>query len=75
MRKPFKRLTNSEISWVGGICAGIAYKLEVEVWLVRLIVFLIFLASGVIGWIYILIWIFAPHTEEVPEDYKEVCIK
>jgi phage shock protein PspC (stress-responsive transcriptional regulator) len=57
--------------WVGGVCAGVGYWLGVPTWLVRLIWTLSILAYGFGGLLYILLWIFMPVWEQVPEDFNE----
>lgn len=60
-----------EKSWLGGVCAGIAYWLGWPLWFVRLTTFLVMGVNGVGLLLYILLWIFVPGADEVPEDYKE----
>lgn len=56
----------------GGVCAGIAYHLKMPVWGVRLITILL-LFSGVSVFFYLLLWILMPETNEIPEDYNDIC--
>ncbi|HYL80079.1 MAG TPA: PspC domain-containing protein, partial [Candidatus Acidoferrum sp.] len=57
--------------WVGGVCAGVGYWLGVPTWLVRLIWTLSILGYGFGGLLYILLWIFMPAWDRVPEDFEE----
>ena len=66
------RLLPEPAKALGGVCAGIAYYIKEPVWVVRLLAFL--LAVGTQFWfVYILMWIFIPEAEEVPEDYSNIC--
>lgn len=59
--------------WLGGICAGIAYCLGIEVWVTRLIfALLLFALHFYILMPYVLFWIFLPKWKETPEDFEEV---
>jgi len=57
--------------WLGGVCAGVGYWLGLPTWLVRLVWVLLLLAYGVGGLLYVLLWIFMPVWDRVPEDYDE----
>jgi phage shock protein PspC (stress-responsive transcriptional regulator) len=57
--------------WIGGVCAGIGYWLGFPTWLVRLLWTLLLLAYGVGGILYVLLWIFMPVWDRVPDDYEE----
>jgi phage shock protein PspC (stress-responsive transcriptional regulator) len=57
--------------WIGGVCAGIGYWLAVPAWIVRLVWVLLLLIYGFGGLMYILLWIFMPVWDQVPEDYEE----
>jgi phage shock protein PspC (stress-responsive transcriptional regulator) len=58
-------------SWLGGVCAGFGYWLGIPTWLVRLIWTALVLAYGVGAVIYVLLWIFMPTWDGVPEGYEE----
>jgi len=58
-------------SWLGGVCAGFGYWLGIPTWLVRLIWTALVLAYGVGAVIYVLLWIFMPTWDGVPEGYDE----
>lgn len=58
-------------AWIGGVCAGFGYWLGVPTWLIRLIWTVLVLAYGVGAILYILLWIFMPVWESVPENYEE----
>ncbi len=46
---------------LAGICGGIAAKLRINVWIVRLLTLLLF-ALPVLGWgVYLLIWVLTPN--------------
>jgi phage shock protein PspC (stress-responsive transcriptional regulator) len=57
--------------WLGGVCAGVGYWLGVPTWLVRVVGVLLLLAYGFGGLVYVLLWIFMPVWERVPEDYED----
>jgi phage shock protein C len=61
-RKLFRSRSNKVIS---GLCAGIAYHLDVDVTLVRILtVFLLLITGGAAFFVYIIAWILVP--EEYP---------
>jgi len=60
------------VGWFGGVCAGIAYRLKVQVWIVRLITFLAIFLLELPLLIYILCWIFMPK-KRTPKDYNKIC--
>lgn len=46
---------------LGGICGGIAAKIGINVWIVRIITLLLF-ALPVVGWgLYAVVWILTPN--------------
>lgn len=57
--------------WLGGVCAGVGYWFAVPTWLVRLLWTVSILAYGFGALLYVLLWIFMPTWESVPEDYEE----
>lgn len=58
---------------VGGVCAGIAYYLGAPLWLVRLATAVLFVVGiHFVPLLYILMWIFVPKMEKVPEDFDEI---
>lgn len=59
-------------AWLGGVCAGIAYKFKIQSWIPRLAWTLAVLIYGVGILPYILCWIFIPPAD-TPEDYDDVC--
>ncbi|MFB3819425.1 MAG: PspC domain-containing protein [Candidatus Methylomirabilales bacterium] len=67
-RVPLRRIR--EKGWLGGVCAGFGYWLGVPAWLVRLIWTLLVLVLGFGILLYILLWIFMPVWDHVPEDYE-----
>lgn len=70
MAKKVYRFPNA--GWFGGVCAGIAYRLKIQAWIVRLVWCLLFLLYGLSFWAYSLGWIFIPKAD-TPDDYKEIC--
>lgn len=61
-----------KVEWLGGVCAGIAYRFKIQTWIIRLIWAALFFLYGFGLGLYILLWIFMPEAE-TPADYKEVC--
>lgn len=57
---------------LGGVCAGIAYHMKMPTWGIRLIVILL-LFSGVSVLFYLLLWLLMPSTDEIPDDYEDIC--
>jgi phage shock protein PspC (stress-responsive transcriptional regulator) len=57
--------------WLGGVCAGIGYWLGIPTWLVRVVWAFLGLVYGLGVLLYVLLWIFMPKWEEVPDDYAE----
>jgi phage shock protein C len=46
---------------LAGICGGIAVKVHINVWLIRLVMLLLF-ALPVVGWgLYLVIWVLTPN--------------
>lgn len=70
--RKLRKITNEEILWVGGVCAGVSYWLGIPTWIVRLVwtCSVLFFGMGVV--LYILLWIFMPKWDEPPQDYKEI---
>lgn len=68
--KKFKRIESE--SWVGGVCAGIAYYLECPTWVVRLIALVLITSTGIGVTPYLLLWFFVPDYDKTPEDYEVV---
>jgi len=60
-----------EKGWVGGVCAGVAYRLGVPTWAVRMGLFLSAVFYGFGLGAYILLWIFVPGTDELPGDFEK----
>ncbi len=56
--------------WVAGVCAGVGYWLGVPTWIVRLLWTLMVLVLGFGLLLYVLLWIFMPVWDRVPEDYE-----
>lgn len=72
---PDKRLNGlhciPQKSWIGGVCAGLAYWLGLPLWIVRLIWGVAFFIYGVGLIPYLLLWIFVPNAKSVPGDYVD----
>lgn len=62
----FRRLDGP--AWVGGVCAGLAYRTGLPTWLIRLALVLLILCKGIGLLPYVLLWIFVPKAE-APSDY------
>ena len=56
---------------VGGVCAGLAYRIGMPTWLLRLSLALLVLLKGVGVGIYLLLWIFLPRQDATPTDYRD----
>ncbi len=62
--------TYPDAGWLGGVCAGIAYRFGVPTWIVRLTWFLLFACAGV-GFVpYLVLWVFVPEAG-TPSDYVD----
>lgn len=61
-----------DVGWLGGVCAGIAYRLKIQTWIVRLVTLLAILFLEVPLIVYILLWIFMPK-KDMPKDYDKIC--
>ncbi len=57
-----------DVGWLGGVCSGIAYRLGIPTWIVRLIWFAVVASFGVGVPLYLLLWAFAPNGA-TPKDY------
>ncbi len=68
-RRKLRRITGKR--WLGGVCAGFGYWLGVPTWLVRLIWTALVLAYGVGAVLYVLLWVFMPAWDGVPEGYDD----
>lgn len=66
------RLIESE-GWVGGVCAGIGYHFGISTWIIRIVLFLILMGTGVGLIPYLLLWFFVPDVGVTPDDYEERC--
>ena len=55
---------------LGGVCAGFAYFLGIQVWITRLVTFLAALAFGhTVVIAYLCLWVFAPVWPALPDDF------
>ncbi|HTM67815.1 MAG TPA: PspC domain-containing protein [Candidatus Binatia bacterium] len=64
--KQYRRLPGP--GWIGGVCAGLAYRTGIPTWIIRLAWTLLILCKGVGLVPYILLWIFVPRAAK-PSDY------
>jgi|GEM_PF-394804 phage shock protein PspC (stress-responsive transcriptional regulator) len=69
-RRKLRRVTDEE--WIAGVCAGVAYKLGIPVWTVRLAWVLCSIFYGVGLLPYLLLWIFLPEWVNTPGDFNRV---
>ncbi len=67
--KKFRRFESR--GWVGGVCAGISYRLSAPLWLVRLVWGLLLFCYGIGFLPYLALWIFVPDADTIPRDYVE----
>lgn len=69
--KHLKRIPEKGI--IGGVCAGVAYFFGWPLWLVRLVTAVLLLGGmHFMPIFYVLMWIFVPKMEKVPEDFDAV---
>lgn len=66
--KEFKLPRNK--GWFAGVCAGLAYALQIPVLLLRIIWFIAIWYYGVGLGLYIIIWIIAPIWNRDPTDME-----
>lgn len=65
------RITNPEISVIGGVLAGIAYKLKFPTWIIRVaFVILLFITFFLPVVIYLVLWGTLPIQYISKEDYE-----
>lgn len=64
--KQYRRLPGP--GWIGGVCAGLAYRTGLPAWTFRLALFLLVLCKGIGLVPYVLLWIFVP-AASTPSDY------
>jgi len=57
---------------IAGVCAGIAYWLGLEIWLIRLVFLILLFANGVGLVIYVLLWIALDDWKTTPKDFDEL---
>jgi len=62
----YRRLSGP--GWIGGVCAGLAYRTGIPTWIIRLTWTLLILCKGVGLIPYLLLWIFVPKAA-TPSDY------
>lgn len=58
----FKRIKGPGVSVLGGVLAGLAYKIDIPVWILRALVVILscFMFFPIL--VYLVVWIFAPST-------------
>jgi phage shock protein PspC (stress-responsive transcriptional regulator) len=54
---------------IAGVCAGFAYYFSWPIWVARLLFTLSIFAGGAGILVYLLMWIFMPIAESVPDDF------
>lgn len=64
----YRRLSGP--GWIGGVCAGLAYRTGLPTWAIRLVWALLILCKGVGLVPYVLLWIFVPKAS-TPSDYTD----
>ena len=57
----------------GGVCSGLAYYLDIQTWIVRVIMVCLMFGAGIGLLPYLLVALFAPKYEIDPEDYESIC--
>jgi len=67
--KEFRRIESRGM--VGGVCAGIAYRLGTAVWLIRLLAFLSIWAYSAGIWVYLVLCLALPDIGIAPLDYEK----
>lgn len=69
-----KRITNKHIKIAGGVCAGIAYQMQVPAWAVRAATVLATFITGFfpILFVYFLAWILLPQLNLSESEFNKV---
>lgn len=72
--KPLSELKRigEDKEWVAGVCAGLAYWLGIPSWTIRLSWFITIFWYGFGFVLYILLGMFLPKWEELPQDYDRL---
>lgn len=70
MTRKCKRINNGTIF---GVCGGIAYYMQVQAWILRVLILLFTFAGGSGILMYILCALLMPKWDKDPEDYDSVC--
>ncbi len=60
-----------EEGMVGGVCAGIAYRLNLPLWLIRICWAGLVLCAGTGVLLYLALWFFVPDADRVPRDFTK----
>ena len=68
--RKFRRMP--ERNWLGGICAGFAYFVGIEVWIVRVFWIIFLLLSGGVAILFYMLFLVVPKWENLPTDFDEV---
>lgn len=71
MSRPIKKIPDAGFF---GVCAGIAYSLGIQTWMVRLlfvVLYLYFTTAIIIP--YFIIALLLPEWNDTPEDYTDIC--
>lgn len=69
-QRGFRRM--GSYNWIGGVASGLAYKLGIKTWIIRLLWFVSVWYYGAGFIIYLLLWIFVPEWDKDPEDYNNI---
>ncbi len=74
-RNKHKRFRRNKIDGVfGGVCAGIADYLNIDLIVVRILTIIaVFFSGGIIFWIYLGLWVLAPKDKRAPyrREYRQ----
>jgi phage shock protein PspC (stress-responsive transcriptional regulator) len=70
--RKWRRISDGEIGWLGGVCSGTAYAIGIPTWIVRLAWVISIVGFGVTAFPYLILWIFMPDWDKVPKDYEEI---
>ncbi|MDR2359335.1 MAG: PspC domain-containing protein [Prevotellaceae bacterium] len=55
---------------IGGVCSGVAAFFDLDITLVRVIFFVLFIFGGAGFWLYIILWIVAPAAHTIAEKLE-----
>ncbi|NTW13789.1 MAG: PspC domain-containing protein [Candidatus Moranbacteria bacterium] len=72
MDRDLKRVVGDGKNFLGGVCAGAAYCFGVPAWILRVTLVLAVCLYGFGVMLYLVLWMFMPQWETVPDDYDAV---